>query len=251
MKKENTKIFIPEIPGINELFEAGSHFGHPKQKYHPKSRIFVYSTQKGVSIIDLEKTKSMLKIALAYLANEAKSGKNFLFVGTKSQISQLLKETAQQLNMPYVNHKWLGGTLTNFETIKKNIKRLENMEQQKESEEFQQYTKKEKGQFEKQLNKLMRDFQGLKNLTNLPDNIFVVDAWEERIAIREARALAIPIIAITDTNYNPDEIDYSIPANDDVSASVSLVLNLVEEAIEKNWQEKSVKTKDDKSKNIK
>ncbi len=234
MNDQKPSLVIPKMPDINQLFATGAHFGHPKQKHHPKSKPFIFNSYKGINIINLEKTITMMEEALKYIAQESKIGKTFLFVGTKNQISHLLKDVAGSLHIPYINHKWLGGTLTNFDTIKKNITRLTEMEKAKMSDEFQQYTKKEKSMFEKDLVKLKKDFDGLRDLTKLPDNLFVVDAWEEATAIKEARALGIPVVAITDTNFNPEEIDYPIPANDDVAPSVSLVLDLVKETIEKN-----------------
>ncbi|PIR27807.1 30S ribosomal protein S2 [Candidatus Berkelbacteria bacterium CG_4_9_14_3_um_filter_39_23] len=234
MIDKKLNLIIPQMPNINELFAVGAHFGHPKQKHHPKSKPFIFNSYKGINIINLEKTISYLEKALVYIADEIKSGRSFLLVGTKNQISPLLGDVARSLNLPYINHKWLGGTLTNFETIKKNITRLVEMEKEKMSDEFQKYTKKEKSMFDKNLAKLKKNFDGLRNVTKLPDNLFVVDAWGEATAISEARSLGIPVVAITDTNFNPEEIDYPIPANDDVAPSVSLVLNLVKETIEKN-----------------
>lgn len=216
-----------KMPTIEELFKAGAHFGHPKQKAHPKAREFIYGVQRGVNIIDLSKSLKYIKRALEYIEKQKDDGKNFLVIGTKKRFSQVVKKFAEGLGLAYVNYKWLGGTLTNFETIKKNIKRLEDLEKLKNSSEYKEYTKKERSLFEKELGKLYRDFNGLRLMDRLPDNLFVIDAWEESTAVAEARKLGIPIVAITDTNWNPKEIDYVIPVNDDVLSSVQLILDLI------------------------
>jgi small subunit ribosomal protein S2 len=222
---------VTKLPTIEELFKAGAHFGHPRQKAHPKARAFVYGVQRGVNIIDLTESLEYIKRALEYIKNQKKEGKNFLIVGTKRQIAEAVKEFAREIGMPYVTHKWLGGVLTNFSTIRKNIKKLEELEELKKSDKYKEYTKKERSLLEKKLGKLQRDFEGLRDMARLPDNLLVIDAWEERIAVAEARKLKIPIVAITDTNWNPQELDYAIPVNDDVLSSVKLILDLIKETM--------------------
>lgn len=219
------------LPTIKELFDAGAHFGHPKHRLHPKANKFIYATQKNINIIDLKKSLEYIKVGLEYITSETAQNRNFLVVGTKKQLNQSVKEFAEKMNLPFVNHKWLGGALTNFETIKRNIKRMVDLEAAKQSDEYKDYTKKEKAGLDKQLARLIRDLEGLKNLTKTPDNLFIVDVWEERIALAEAKKLGIPIVAITDTNWNPDEIDYIFPVNDDVLASVKIIFDLAEQAI--------------------
>ncbi|TSC92517.1 MAG: small subunit ribosomal protein S2 [Candidatus Berkelbacteria bacterium Licking1014_7] len=243
IKESKSQIF--KMPTLEELFRAGAHFGHSKQKAHTKANKFVWGVQKGVNIINLEKTQKYLKKALEYIQVQIDTGNNFLIVATKKHFSSAVADFAKNMNMPFVNHKWLGGTLTNFDTIKKSIKKFVNLEKTRESEKFQSLSKKERAKFEKDLAKMRRNFDGIRNLNSLPQNLFVIDAREEQTALKEAKMLGIPVIAITDTNYNPEKIDFPIPANDDVLASVQIILDAIKENIKDKKQDDASKSKTD------
>lgn len=217
------------MPTLTELLEAGAHFGHKKERSFPKAKKFTYTIRDSVYVIDLEKTVEELKKAIEYLQKATGSGQTVLFVGTKRQAKEMVKKTAENLKQPYVVTRWLGGTLTNFETIAKNLKALEKLEELTKSEDFQKYTKKERKRIEEKKTKMLAIFSGVRKMSKLPDVLFVVDTAKEDVAVKEARKMEIPIVGICDTNSNPDLIDFPIPANDDSEKTIALIMNKIEE----------------------
>lgn len=220
-----------KLPKIEEMLKSGMHFGHNKSKWHPKMKKFIFDCRKGVYIIDLVKAQKSLENALNFLENLASEGKTVLFVGTKNQVKKPLKEMATELGMPYVVEKWLGGTLTNFAVIKKIIKKYTTLTEEKKQGKLQKYTKKERLNFDREIDKLEKKVGGLVTLNKIPDVLFVWDIKKEKTAIIEAKKKNIPTIAICDTNTNPDLINYPIPGNDDATKTITLILSSVKETI--------------------
>jgi len=210
-------------PQVRDLLEAGVHFGHQTRRWNPKMRRFIFAERSGIYIIDLQKTLLQLQKAQELLRNVVLRGDNVLFVCTKRQLKELVKAEAANCGALYVTERWLGGTLTNFQTIKRQIRRLRELEQGGDGGDFANYTKKERLLFERERLKLLRNLEGLKGMGRLPGALFVVDAKKERIAISEANKLGIPVVAIVDTNADPDLISVPIPGNDDAIRSVSLI----------------------------
>lgn len=219
------------MPTLTELLEAGAHFGHKKERSYPKAKKFTYTIRDNVYVIDLEQTVKRLDEAINYLKAQIENGKIILFVGTKRQAKIYVKKLAQNLNMPYVVERWLGGMLTNFETVYKSLKKLEKLEELMKSEDFNKYTKKERRVIEEKQIKLSAIFEGLRNFNKLPDGLFVVDSANEKVAVLEARKINIPIVGICDTNANPDLINYPIPANDDSEKTIKLISEKIEEGV--------------------
>lgn len=218
-----------KMPTVKELIESGAHFGHLKAHSHPRAKQFAFEIRDKVIIIDLDKTIETLKQAADFCYELAKQGKTLLFVGTKKQAQDVIMPAAQSVAMPYVNNRWLAGTLTNFEEIVKNIRRLEQLETKlKESSD---QTKREKINISKKIEKFHKLLDGIRQLGALPDALIVVDAATESTTIEEANKVGIPIIAITDTNADPQKIDYPIPANDDSKKTIELILNVLAKAI--------------------
>ncbi len=220
-----------KIPKIEEMLEAGMHFGHSKSKWHPKMKKFIFDSRKGVYIIDLIKAQKSLENALNFLKNLTSEGKTVLFVGTKNQVKQPLKEMAKDIGMPYVVEKWLGGALTNFLVIKKIIKKYITLTDEKKQGKLEKYTKKERLNFDREIEKLEKRVGGLVSLNKIPDALFVWDIKKEKTAVTEAKKKNIPIVAICDTNTNPDLINYPIPANDDATKTISLLLSCIQDTI--------------------
>ena len=216
---------------MKELLEAGVHFGHQTRRWNPKMAKFIFQERNGIYIIDLQKTVLKLREVYGVVKEMARQGKIFLFVGTKKQAQDVVKEEAERAGMFYVNQRWLGGTLTNFQTIQKRIQRLHDLERQRDTGVFEVLTKKEVGRLTDELRKLDRFLAGIKDMPKLPDALFVVDPRKERIAVLEARKLKIPIIAVIDTNCDPDEIDFAIPGNDDAIRAVKLMTGKIADAI--------------------
>lgn len=217
------------MPTIKELIEVGAHFGHLRARSHPKARAFTFEVRDRVLIINLDKTIEQLKQAAEYCKDFAKEGKTMLFVGTKKQIQAALAAAAQRADMPYVNHRWLAGTLTNFDEIVKNVRKLEQIETTLKESTIE--TKRERGKLQEEANKLQTLYGGIKDLKTLPDALLVVDGFQEKTALDEARRLNIPIVALTDTTVNPELIDYLVAANDDSPKTVAMLLNVLVEAI--------------------
>ncbi|MBN1494242.1 30S ribosomal protein S2 [Candidatus Peregrinibacteria bacterium] len=216
---------------LKEMLAAAVHFGHPTQKWNPKMKRYLYGVYQGVHVFDLQKTFDQLQKAIIYIQKSIEEGKTILFVSTKQQAASVVETVAKKCGMPFVTHKWIGGLLTNFATVKKRIKHFQDLLNAQESGEFVKYTKKEASKFKKELEKLQTAFGGLKNLNRLPDILFVIDTVRDNIAIQEAKKLHLPLIAITDSNSNPDEIDYPIPGNDDAVKSLKYFLAKIEDAI--------------------
>lgn len=210
---------------------AGAHFGHKKERSHPKAKPYVYTLREGIYIIDLAKTQQGLEDALNFISQLVKEGMTILFVGTKPQAIESIEEAAKTTAMPYIVSRWPGGLLTNFETVQQNLKQLNTMETKLASDEYASLTKKEKRIMAEKIRKANETLGGVREMTKLPDALFVVDAMAEATAIQEAYRLGIPIVAICDTNANPSLIDYPIPANDDAKRTIELIVAKVSEAI--------------------
>ena len=219
------------IISMKQLLEAGVHFGHQTRRWNPKMARYIFQERNGIYIIDLQKTVTKLREVYDAVKDMSRRGKTFLFVGTKKQAQDVVREEAERAGMFYVNQRWLGGTLTNFQTIQKRIARLRELERQRDTGLFDVLTKKEVSKLEDELNRLERFLGGIKDMPRLPDAIYVVDPRKERIAVLEARKLKIPIIAVIDTNCDPDEIDYPIPGNDDAIRAVKLMTSKITDAI--------------------
>jgi len=220
-----------EQVSLNQMLEAGVHFGHQTRRWNPKMRRFIFTERNGIHIIDLRKTFDRLVAARKIARQLVLSGERLLFVCTKPQLRGIIEEDAARSRSLFVTERWLGGMLTNFQTIRRQIRRLKELERGQEENAFEFYTKKERLLLERERLKLEKYFSGVKDMTRLPGAIFVVDARREAIAVREAHRLGIPIIAITDTNADPDLITYPIPGNDDAIRSVSLISGAIAEAI--------------------
>jgi len=216
---------------LKEMLAAAVHFGHPTQRWNPKMKRYLYGVYQGIHVFDLQKTFDQLQKALGYIQLTVSEGKTILFVSTKQQAASIVDNVAKKCGMPYVTHKWIGGLLTNFATVKRRIKHFQDLLEAQSTGELLKYTKKEMSKIKKELEKLETAFGGLKNLTRMPDALFVIDTVRDNIAIQEARKLHIPIIAITDSNADPDEIDYPIPGNDDAVKSLKYFLAKVEDSI--------------------
>lgn len=216
---------------MKQLLEAGVHFGHQTRRWNPKMKRYIFTERNGIYIIDLQKTVKKVEEAFNVMRDIAANGGNVLFVGTKKQAQDAIKEEATRAGMYFVNQRWLGGTLTNFQTIQKRIKRLKDIERMQEDGTFEVLPKKEVVQLKKELERLEKFLGGIKDMKGLPDALFVVDPRKERIAVAEARKLNIPIIGIVDTNCDPDEIDHVIPANDDAIRAVKLLTSKMADAI--------------------
>jgi small subunit ribosomal protein S2 len=214
-----------------ELLEAGVHFGHPTRKWNPKMAPFIFTKRNKIHILDLEKTKEYLEKTYKVISDAAAEGKIILFVGTKKQAQESIEEQARRCGMPYVNQRWIGGFLTNFQTVYPRIKRLIELEEMEENGEFEKMRKKEAKRLRDELRRLRRNYGGVKSLERLPDMLFIVDLVRERNAVREAKRLGIPIAAILDTNCDPDDADYFIPGNDDAIRSVKLILEKIADAV--------------------
>jgi len=220
---------LPEF-SMKELLEAGVHFGHQTHRWNPKMKDFIYGEHNNIHIIDLSQTMGMLKNALGAVREVTQSGGRILFVGTKRQASETISESASQCAQYYVNHRWLGGTLTNWKTISNTIARLKSIQETLDEEESAGLTKKELLKLTRERDKLELSIGGIKNMGSLPDLIFVIDTVREQIAIKEANKLSIPIAAIIDTNCDPEGITYPIPGNDDSTKSIKLYCDLVSQA---------------------
>ncbi len=219
------------FPEIQELLEAGVHFGHQTRRWNPKMRRFIFAERNGIYIIDLEKTVKQLRLAQELMREVVSRGEGVLFVCTKKQLKAIIQADAVRCQAHYVTERWLGGTLTNYATIKKQIRRLRDLEQGQEEGSFEFFTKKEQLLLDRERVKLERNLSGLKNMGRLPGALFVVDAKKERIAVAEANKLGIPVVAIVDTNADPDLITVPIAGNDDAIRSVSLISSAVADAV--------------------
>ncbi|KRW91642.1 30S ribosomal protein S2 [Alicyclobacillus tengchongensis] len=219
------------IISMKQLLEAGVHFGHQTRRWNPKMARYIFTERNGIYIIDLQKTVRKVEEAYNFVRELAASGETILFVGTKKQAQEAVKEEAERCNMFYVNQRWLGGTLTNFNTIQKRIRRLQELERMEQDGTFDVLPKKEVILLKKEAERLEKFLGGIKGMTKMPGAMFVIDPRKERIAVAEAHKLGIPIVAIVDTNCDPDEIDYVIPGNDDAIRAVRLLTGKMADAV--------------------
>lgn len=219
------------VVAIKELLEAGVHFGHQTNRWNPKMKKYIYGERNGIYIIDLQKTAKKFQTAYEFVKNVAAEGQAILFVGTKRQAQDIITEEAKRCGMFYVTHRWLGGMLTNFQTIRKSIEKLKKLEAARTDGTFERLPKKEVNQLEKEREQLEKNLGGIKEMTTLPGAVYIVDTRMERTAVLEARRLMIPIVAIVDTNCDPDEINYPIPGNDDALRAIKLVTAKVADAV--------------------
>ncbi|MBV8363078.1 MAG: 30S ribosomal protein S2 [Candidatus Eremiobacteraeota bacterium] len=219
------------VISMKALLEAGVHFGHQTRRWNPKMKPYIFQERNGIYIIDLSQTVARLRQVYDILRQMARENKVVLFVGTKKQAQDVIKEEAERAGTFYVNQRWLGGTLTNFSTIQKRIARLRELEEMKQQGRFEMLPKKEVSKLQDELGRLERFLGGIKDMHRLPDAVFIVDPKKERIAVLEARKLKIPIIAVVDTNCDPDEVDYLIPGNDDAIRAVKLMVSKIADAI--------------------
>ncbi len=222
---------MENLPTIEQMLKAGMHFGHQTSRWHPKMEPFIFTQRNGIYIIDLVKARRMLGTALDFIKKFAAEGKIILFVGTKMQVKKPLKRMAEETGMPYVTEKWMGGCLTNFPVIKRMIKKYKELSEDRAAGKLEKYTKKERLSFERQIAKLEAKVGGLVNLTRLPDAVFIWDIKREKTALTEAMKKNIPVIAVCDTNVDPTGVNYIIPANDDATKTIKLILGLVKKAI--------------------
>ena len=219
------------VVSMKQLLEAGVHFGHQTRRWNPKMAEYIFTERNGIYIIDLQKTVKKIEEAYLFIRDIAAEGGNILFVGTKKQAQDAIKEEALRSEMYYVNVRWLGGMLTNFKTIKKSIQKLHNLNKMAEDGTFELLPKKEVAALQKEMNDLEKNLGGIKDMKGLPAAIFVVDPKKEKNAVDEARKLGIPVVAIVDTNCDPDEVDYVIPGNDDAIRAIKLIAGTLADAI--------------------
>ena len=232
------------VVAMKQLLEAGVHFGHQTRRWDPRMAEYIFQARNGIHIIDLQKTSKKLDEAYEFMKEQAEEGKTILFVGTKKQAQECVKEAAEKSGMFYVNERWLGGTLTNFKTIRKRIERLTQLETMEQDGTFDVLPKKEVVLLRKEMEKLNKNLGGIKEMTGIPDIIFLVDPKKEHIAVQEARKLNIPIIGLVDTNCNPNDVDYVIPGNDDAIRAVKLITDVMANAIIEGKQGESLETEE-------
>ena len=216
---------------LEELMDAGAHFGQQTRRWNPKMEEYIYGSEGGVHIFDLTKTKPLIEEALDFLAKSAKEGKKILILGTKKQIKDKVAEVAEKAGTPYVNERWLGGTISNFNQIKRSVEKMEEMKENLAAGTYNKYTKKERLLIDREITRLERLFGGIKNLKEKPDVLFVIDTKREAAAVREANSKKIPVVGIVDTNADPDLVNYPIPMNDDAARALEYMLDLVAKAI--------------------
>ena len=219
------------VISMKQLLEAGVHFGHQMRRWDPRMKPYIFTERNNIYIIDLQQTVKLIEVAYDIIREISSNGGNVLFVGTKKQAQESIKSEAERCDMYYINYRWLGGTLTNFDTIRKRVKRLHELEEMENNEMFEVLPKKEVISLKREKEKLKKVLTGIKDMEKLPAAIFVVDPKKEKIAVAEAIKLSIPIVAIVDTNCNPEEIDYVIPGNDDAIRAVKLISSVIADAV--------------------
>ncbi len=222
---------------IKKLLESGVHFGHQTKRWNPKMARFIFGERNKIYIIDLEKTVKHLNRARDFLYSIAMQGGRVLFVGTKKQAQNVIKQEAMRCNMPYVDYRWLGGLLTNFQTVRKSIDRLNSIDEMDKSGVMAKLSKKEVARINKERDKLVRNLIGVREMDKLPQVVFLIDSKREEIAVREANKLGIPVVALIDTNCDPDHIDYPIPGNDDALKSIRLIASLIADTVSEGYKE--------------
>jgi len=247
-KREDS--FLANIISMKQLLEAGVHFGHQTRRWNPKMQPFIFMDRNGIHIIDLQQTVSRLNDAYKFVEQLAANGGTILFVGTKKQAQEAVAEEAKRCGMFYVNQRWLGGMLTNFQTIQARIRYLRDLEARRERGDFERLPKKEVQHLQDDIARLERTLGGIKDMRRLPDALFIIDTRKERTAVLEARRLEIPIIALADTNCDPDEMDYPIPANDDAIRAVRLLASKIADAVIEGRRELEARQKDSESAEI-
>ena len=230
------------VVAMKQLLEAGVHFGHQTKRWDPKMAEYIYQARKGIHIIDLQKTSKKIDEAYNFIKEVSESGKDILFVGTKKQAQECIKEAAEKSGMFYVDQRWLGGMLTNFKTIRKRVERLNALETMQADGTFDVLPKKEVAKLKNEMEKLEKNLGGIKDMTRLPGAMFVVDPKNERIAVLEAKKLNIPIVGLVDTNCSPEDVDYPIPGNDDAIRAVKLITDVMANAIIEGRQGEMVET---------
>ncbi len=235
------------LPSIQKMIAVGMHFGHQISKRHPKMQPYIFGARKGVHIINLDATLKKLEDALGFAKDLAQKGKTILFAGTKRQAAPLIEKFAKECGMPFVSHRWLGGTLTNFHSLRNSIRRHRELKSMKEKGELSRYTKKEQGKIEKEMQKMEVLLGGITALEKSPDAIFIVDLKKDKTAFIEAVKTRVPVIAICDTNTDPSRVAYPIPANDDSVGSLEMIISLVAEAV-KEGKSESKEKKEEKEK---
>ena len=228
---------------VKDLLDAGVHFGHQTRRWNPRSKPYVYDHRSGVSIIDLEKTFSQLEKSVAFIEQIVADGKDVIFVGTKRQAQEILREAATSCGMPYCVNRWLGGTLTNFETILTSLKKYRKFVTMETSGELDKLYAKEAAAIRREMDRMGRNFEGIKDIQKLPGAAFIVDIKNEEIAVSECRKLGIPVVAIVDTNSDPTLVDYPIPANDDAVKSIRLITDVIVEAVQNGLSRRTVQVK--------
>jgi small subunit ribosomal protein S2 len=243
--KTTRRYFIMAIVTMKQLLEAGVHFGHQTRRWNPKMAPYIFTERNGIYIIDLQKTVKKIEEACNFMKEVVDEGKSVLFVGTKKQAQESVREEAERCGMFYVNIRWLGGMLTNFQTIRKRVDRLRELEEMEESGHFDLLTKKEVTKLIAEKEKLNRFLKGIKDMKSLPGAVFIIDTRKEQIAVREARKLGIPTVAIIDTNCDPDEIDYVIPGNDDAIRAVRLLTSKMADVILEAKQGEQIKEQEE------
>ncbi|WP_421772897.1 30S ribosomal protein S2 [Gracilimonas sp.] len=236
---------MPKAASIQDLLKSGAHFGHLTRRWNPKMKDFIFMQRNGIHIIDLKKTQKYLQEALDEVQKLSRAGKTILFVGTKKQSTEIIKTEALRCGMPHITHRWLGGMLTNFSTVRKSISRMEEIERMKTDGTFEELTKKEGLMLQREQDKLNDTLGGIKNMGRLPGAIFVVDIIKEHLAVSEAIKLHIPIIAMVDTNSDPDIPDYIVPCNDDSARTIQLVATQVADAIIEGTAEREAQQEED------
>lgn len=233
-----------KLPTLRELLDAGVHFGHKTSRWNPNMAPYIFTSRANVHVINLEKTEEKLKEAVDFITRGAKEGKTFVFVGTKKQSGGIVKEAALKANMPYVNNRWLGGTITNFEVIKNSVKNFNKTKEQVEKGETSGFSKSELSKVRKELDRGEKFLAGLVNLEKKPDALILFGSYDEKNALKEAKKEGIPTIAICDTNADPTKVDYPVPANDDATNSIKLIANLFADTIVEGRKEAKIETKE-------
>lgn len=245
--KPKGECFFMPIVTMKQLLESGVHFGHQTRRWNPKMKEYIFTERNGIYIVDLQQTVKLIEVAYDLIKGLAMEGKAVLFVGTKKQAQETIKKEAERCGMPYVNQRWLGGMLTNYATISKRVNRLEELEKMEEDGTFEVLPKKEVIMLEKEKERLNRFLGGIRHMKKLPDAVFVVDPRKESIAVAEANKLGIPVVAIVDTNCDPDVIDYIIPGNDDAIRAVKLITGVMADAVLEGKQGEEVAELEDAS----
>lgn len=236
-----------DTPTLSEMLTAGVHFGHKRARWNPKMEDFIFTTKNGVSIINLEKSKEMLECALEFVAKEVSEGKKIVFITSKRQAREVVREAAISCGMPYVVEKWRGGTITNFSVVSNNFKILKKLKEEIASPEFAKLSNIEQNKVRERSNKIERFFGGISDLKKKPDILFLVGSYDEKVALKEAQTANIPVVALVDTNANPEEVDWPIPSNDDATKAIKLMVETVAKTINDNKKNESESDKDTSS----